>query len=241
MFFNRYYDPKLTRRGFADFLIERTESSRNERGDKILEILDSSLNKDGLIILYKNTEKQVEYTRTHEPDCIVSLDDKYLLYFMLSKEDGYWTYKSMPCSAGVFIENCPKRIIDNLKTDNPRFDRACKSEAEGVNEDRHFLSTIRHWEEAAEKRKAQREKIKNLKKIMSDAMAEESLYVEFVDSLLFRDSPLPPLSRYKVTSLTTKRANHLVIKIDGSRVDAPYDSIKAVYKGERGKLIWEKA
>ena len=164
--FYQYPTSTTTRKEFADFCLADFVQSVNTQDILMYQILDHSLNKDGLTMLACYTQEHIDFINAKYPQNEPrTTDDKFIIHLLLSSDDGEWCYKELTCSSGIFIENCPKRIIDNLKTDNPRFDRACKSEAEGVNEDRHFLSTIRHWEEAAEKRKAQREKIKNLKKL----------------------------------------------------------------------------
>ena len=161
-FDNNYCDNK---KEYADYLLQGMKESRNSESVKLYEILDHSLNADGLTVLVTYSDEFVakETEKLGKP----FVNGKFIIHYLLSKQDGSWGNKVLSDDCGISIPNCPKRIIDNFKTKNPFWESAKEKQSFSVD-------TINKWEQAKAKRKEKALKASSSISAIKKALKEEN-------------------------------------------------------------------
>lgn len=240
--FYQYPTSTTTRKEFADFCLADFVQSVNTQDILMYQILDHSLNKDGLTMLACYTQEHIDFINAKYPQNEPrTTDDKFIIHLLLSSDDGEWGYKELTCSSGIFIENCPKRIIDKYKDNNPRYERLLKLYEQGKNgeSDCNFtINTIKRWEKAQAEKKEQASKNKNLREILKQAFEKGDVLFEVKDGL--EVGGIKVTEQYDVLFVPPKKQS-FVAQCYQFKVDVKYEWVTALIEKSTGNVIWGEA
>lgn len=240
-FFYEHHTRTTTRKEFAEFCLSDFAHSTGVHGNLMYRILDHSLNKDGLTMLASYTQEHIDFINAEKPrDIAYTTDDKFIIHLLLSSSDCKWGYKDLDCSCGISINNCPKRIIDKYKDNNPRYERLLKLYEQG---ERHYsVDTIKGWEKAYADKQIQTRKDKGLREVLKLAFekGDSLIEVELRDGLKLIQSgrEIPMTGRYPVSCVLPKKQYFTIQCHNSSAVKVNYGLVTALIDKSTGNILW---
>ena len=134
---------------------------------------------------------------------------------------------------GIFIPNCPKRIIDKYKDNNPCYERSLKLYEQGDRQGgsrQWAVETIKRWEENYTIKQAQAEKDMSLRKALEQAFKNGEVLVELQDSY-------HSTGRFLVTHIPPKK-QYFRAQYCQASYKIKYKMVSALIEKSTGNVLW---